>query len=130
MKTAASIIAFRDEANKAKRLTQKEKIKMYFNMFETKSTIREVSKVINLPYNSTQKRMSELHKEGFLIITETKIEKSNPNSVYAINKIPEILKQVKLSKFELLKKSVSKCVDSETFEAIMDEFKRMVKLNK
>jgi len=86
--TESSLESYHDQGNKEVRLTHKQKIKIVFEDTNIYYTIREMQLKCGLPYNATQKRMSDLEKEDWLEIVGKKMEGTNSNSVYRINPNP------------------------------------------
>lgn len=76
-----------------------------FNQFKRgfKGTNRELAKVVVLPYESVHKRTAELLQEGKIIITGSVDCDGYQNSVYCLNKEPELFVCKKLTLRQWLK---------------------------
>ena len=128
MKTLASTKTYHNVTNLVSRLSHREIIFKHFNNTNGSYTIREVSKALKWDYTRCQKRMTDLFNSDLLKIIGTKEENGNPNSIYTINRMPNLFRYGKKSKYQLLKEAVEKCTELHVRDAIFDEFNRMNKL--
>lgn len=128
MTTLASKKTYHNITNLVNRLSHKEIIFKHFNNTNGSYTIREVSKALKWDYTRCQKRMTDLYNSDLLKITGSKDEDGNPNSIYTINRVPQIFRKTKNTRIEILKKVLDKYLDSGTYDAIMEEFERVIKL--
>ena len=128
MKTIASTKTYHNVTNLVARLSHKEIIFKLFNYTNGSYTIREVSKALKWDYTRVQKRMTDLFNSDLLKIIGTKKEEGNPNSIYTINRMPEIFKKKKLTRLDIMKKVLDKYLDSGTYDAILEEYERVIKL--
>lgn len=79
--------------------------KILFNQFQHgfKGTNRELAKKVVLSYEAVHKRTAELLQDGKIVITETIDYNGYQNSVYELNKEPELFTVKKLTLAQWLK---------------------------
>ncbi len=130
MATKSSIKTYNDQGNEIARISHIQQIFNLFNETNCSYTIREVATVLKWDYTRCQKRITDLFKIDLLKIDGSKEEDGNPNSVYAINRTPQIFKKKRSTRIETLKSVMDKYLDSGTYAAIMEEYERMLKLEK
>lgn len=123
--TKASIKTYKDKDNIIARLSHKETIFKLFNDTNRSYTIREVAKSLKWDYTRVQKRITDLVSSSLLNVIGSKEENGQLNSVYSINRMPEMFRKKRVTKLDLLKQSMRKCLDSGTYDAVIDEFNRM-----
>ena len=128
--TQASTKTYKDKENKFIRISHEKKILRHFQNGDPKSTVREAARAVNLPYASTQKRINDLINKDSIKVVGSISEDGNPNSIYTINRAPQIFRKTKKTRIELMKTVLDKYLDSGTYAAIMEEYERMLKLEK
>ena len=124
----ASTKTYHNVTNLISRLSHKEIIFKHFNNTNGSYTIREVANALGWQYTRCQKRMTDLFNSDLLKIIGSKYENGNPNSIYTINRMPEIFKKKKLTRLDIMKKVLDKYLDSGTYDAILEEYERVIKL--
>ena len=123
--TKASKQAFTDTENQKKRISIKKRIKLVYDSTNGSYSAREMALILKFPDHLTsRRRMLELESTGYLIITGTRLENGQPNSVYSINRSPEIFPSKKKSKIDLLKQAIRSYALNE--EAIFMEYDRLI----
>lgn len=124
--TNSQIKAYHDSEDT--RLGIRKYIVAFFEDNRKEYTIRELSKELGLTYKQLQPRVSELSTDRILIESRSKEESGVYNSVYTLNKDSNAVK--KLTRLQTLESCIKKSVDEKTYNAIMDEFKRLVLYSK
>lgn len=95
--------AFRDPENKKNRESHKDKILTLLEKFSNEGhTIRQIAMGTHLGYSPTQKRVSDLYKEGRIKICGTDIENHQEVSQYQFVSW-EIQEKKVVSRHEILK---------------------------
>lgn len=99
--TTASKIAYFNPDNKVRRLSHKQ---MCYNALvgsQSGLTYIEVASKVDLSFQQTWKRVSDLHKEDKLIIIGTRALHGRKYSIYKINNEPKLFyaKKLTLKKF-------------------------------
>lgn len=121
----ASIQTYKEPKNEVKRISDCEKVHAFFLKGNKRLTTREASDASKMPYVTMQKRIHDLTKRDLLMIVDLKKENGNKNSVYAINKNPDLFGTKYRTKFELLMDALKKSVNTDVSQAVIDEFERM-----
>ena len=127
--TKSSLESYQSDENKKGRLTQKELIRSVFDTTNDKYTIREMKEACGLSYNATQKRMSDLLSDGYIIVYGQKIENKNNNSIFSINRNPQFFKVKKKTNFELLDIAISNILVEDLRDEILKEYTRLKEKN-
>jgi hypothetical protein len=127
MATQAQRESYCNEHFQGKRQSIRNSIKAEFELTNNSYTIRELSIEMNCTYKYLQPRVSELLSSGYLFESGSKIEEGVSNSIFSINRNLDLFDRKKMSKFELLELSISKCCYPEMASAIMDEYNRLKK---
>lgn len=123
--TDASLKTYYNVDNQETRISHKKLIKKVFEETNDKYTIREMATIVNLPYTSTQKRISDLFKDGLIKIDGTKEENEQLNSIYVIERNPKMFSQAKRTNIELLKQAMHKKLPPALEKAVLKEFNRL-----
>jgi len=108
--TQAQLKTYHKEENKNNRLSHRDLILKVFTETEQEFTVRGMAGITGLPYNACQSRISELTTDTLLAIAGEKKESGNANSLFKINTIPSMLNKKKMTKLELMKLAIKKCL--------------------
>lgn len=125
----ASLQTFTEPRNEVKRLRQIDIIYKMFNDTNDKYTIRQAATALNMSYNAVQKRISDLQKSDLLKVVDIVTENGHPNSVYMVNRNPQLFKAKKVStKFELLEKAIFDVLKLKEGNEVITQFKKLYQI--
>ena len=123
--TKASNEAYFNLQNKKRRATHKELILSVIKESKVSMSTLDMANETGLPYISTLKRVSDLFKEGKLLIVGDVLINGNKHSLYMYNPNPTLFDIRTKTNFELLTLAIIKLTDADTREAILDEYNRL-----
>lgn len=125
-----SLIAFYKPENIETRRNDVDIIHDLFKYTRADITSRDIAKTLGWELERVKKRISDLKNDGKISIVGIKKEIKNKVRVYRLIENPTFFPEKKLTRVEILKKVLDKYLDNGTYDAIMEEFERQLKLNK
>lgn len=123
------LIAFYKPENIETRRNDVDIIHDLFKYTRADITSRDIAKTLGWELEKVKKRVSDLINGGKISIVGIKKEIKNKVRVYRLIENPSFFPEKKLTRVEILKKVLDKYLDDNTYNGIIDEYERQIKLN-